>query len=122
MSAPSFPRKGEVWYIKIPNQPFDPHQPRTAIIVSRDSRNEHADDVIAVPTSSSATGHRDVHVNIPAKEGGLPKQSVAKCDQITTIHKSLLAKGPLGDRINQSTMWQIHHAIRRALGETRGVS
>ena len=34
-----FPKKGEIWWVKLPNQPFDPHQPRTAIIVSRDSRN-----------------------------------------------------------------------------------
>lgn len=74
---------------------------------------------MAVPTSSSTTIYSDTTVVIPAKEGGLPKESIAKCDQLTTVHKSLLTKGPLGDRINQALMWKIHYAIRRSLGETR---
>lgn len=111
------PRKGEIWYVRFPNQPLDPHQPRTAVIVSRDSRNLRASDVIVVPTSSQIS-HSDVYVTIPAKEGGIPLESVAKCDQATTVDKSLLVKGPLGERINQSLMWKIHYGIRRALGET----
>ena len=119
MSGAIFPKKGEIWYIKIPNQPFDPHQPRTAIIISRDSRNANATDVMVVPTFSDSTTYSDTHVLIPAKEGGIPHKSVAKCDQTTTIHKSLLAKGPLGERVSQALMWKIHYAVRRALGETR---
>jgi len=116
---PKSPKKGEIWYIKIPNQPGDPHQPRPAIIVSRDSRNQSADDVMTVPVFSESSAYNDAYVVIPAHEGGLPHQSVVKCDQATTIHKSLLAKGPLGERVSQSIMWKIHYAIRRALGETR---
>ncbi len=119
MSTPTFPKKGEVWYVNIPNQPLDPHQPRTAIIISRDSRNANAADVMVVPTFSETGAYSDTYVIIPAGEGGLPHESVAKCDQVTTIHKSLLAKGPLGGRINQALMWKIHYAARRAMGETR---
>ncbi len=112
------PKKGEVWYVRFPNQPFDPHQPRTAIIVSRDARNLYASDVMVVPTSSNIQPS-DTYVVIPAKEGGIPHRSVAKCDQIATVDKTLLVRGPLGDRINPSLMWEIHHGIRIALGETR---
>ena len=116
---PGFPQKGEVWFVKIPNQPDDPHQPRPAIVVSRDARNGYATDVMVVPVFSEATAFNDCYVPIPAKEGGLSKDSIAKCDQITTISKRMLAKGPLGTRIDPALMRQIHHAIRRALGETR---
>jgi mRNA-degrading endonuclease toxin of MazEF toxin-antitoxin module len=74
---------------------------------------------VVVPIYSHVKSFADTYVNIPAREGGIPHDSMAKCDQITTIDKSLLADGPLGDRINQALMWKIHYAVRRALGETR---
>jgi len=114
-----FPRKGEVWWVKLPNQPNDPHQPRTAIIVSRDSRNAHAEDYMVVPTFSTLTAGINTHVIISKGQGGLPHDSVAKCDLITTLHKSLFTKGPLGSPINEALMWRIHYAVRRALGETQ---
>lgn len=118
-SHPGFPLKGEIWLVKIPNQPDDPHQPRPAIVVSRDVRNKVAGDLMVVPVFGEASGYNDSYVVIPAKEGGLAKESVAKCDQLSTISKTLLSKGPLGNRINPDLMRQMHHAIRRALGETR---
>jgi mRNA interferase MazF len=113
----SFPKKGEIWWVSLPGPPRDPHQPRTAIIVSRDSRNSVAQDVLVVPTFSKPANLNDTYVEIAAGEGGLPKDSVAKCDQVTTLDKEFLQKGPLGDRINQALMWQIHRSVRRALGE-----
>lgn len=118
-SHPGFPQKGEVWYMQIPNQPDDPHKPRPAIIVSRDMRNQVAQDVMVVPVFGEPSGYNDSYVTIATNEGGLTKESTAKCDQITTISKKLLGRGPLSGRINPDLMRQIHHAIRRALGETR---
>jgi len=119
MSIKAFPKKGEIWYVHTPNQPFDPHQPRPAIIVSRDGRNMNAPDLMVVPAFSNISAMLDVHVEIPKGEGGMPDESIAKCDQVTTIHRSLLAEGPLGERINQAIMWKIHRAVRRAMGETK---
>ena len=115
----TFPLKGEVWMVRIPNQPDDPHQPRPAIVVSRDYRNQVAADIMVVPVFSEPSGYNDSYVLIPGKEGGLSKESTAKCNQVTTINKKLLGKGPLGGRIDPVLMRQIHYAIRRALGETR---
>lgn len=115
------PQNGEIWYVKIPNQPNDPHQPRTAIIVSTNGRNKAASDLIVVPTTSSKQfrPHPSLHLFIPAGEGGLTKDSYAKCDQVTTIDKSLLSKGPLGAPIQLKYRWKIIDAIRAALGDTR---
>ncbi len=81
--------------VKIPNQPDDPHQPRPAIVVSRDARNQVAGDVMMVPVFGEPSGYNDSYVIIPATEGGLTKESTAKCDQVTTINKKLLGKVPL---------------------------
>lgn len=115
------PLQGEIWFVNIPNQPNDHHQPRTAIIVSPNGRNKRANDVIVVPTTSSQSfrPHPEVHVHIPASEGALPRDSYAKCDQVTTIDKSLLARGPLGAPIHIKYRSRILDGIRTALGDTR---
>lgn len=118
-SHPGFPQKGEVWMIKIPDQPDDAHQPRPAIVLSRDVRNQFATDIMIVPLFGEASGYSDSYVTIGVHEGGLTKESTAKCDQVTTISKKLLGKGPLGGRIDATLMRQIHHAVRRAMGEIR---
>jgi mRNA-degrading endonuclease toxin of MazEF toxin-antitoxin module len=117
MTGGKFPKKGEVWWVNLPNQPNDPHQPRPAVVISRDSRNAYADDYMVVPTFSNLSAMIDSHVTIDAGQGGLPHASIAKCEQVTTIHKSFLAKGPLGERINQALMWKLHYAVRKAMGE-----
>jgi len=114
-------QNGEIWYVTIPNQPHDHHQPRTAIIVSTNGRNNSASDIIVVPTTSSQNfrPHPELHIHVPAAEGGLPRDSYAKCDQVTTIDKSLLERGPLGPPIHLKYRWRIINAIRIALGDTR---
>jgi mRNA interferase MazF len=114
-----FPKNGEVWYVNLPNQPDDPHQPRTAIVVSANGRNSGASDVMVVPTTSkSFAPNPDLHVNIPAGEGGLPKDSIARCEQLTTLNKRFLVEGPLGGSIHLKYRWKIIEAVRRALGDT----
>jgi mRNA-degrading endonuclease toxin of MazEF toxin-antitoxin module len=117
MTGRAFPKKGEVWWVNLPNQPHDPHQPRPAIVISRDSRNAYADDYMVIPTFSNLRAKIDSQIIIPQGQGGLPHESVAKCEQLTTLHRSLLVKGPLGDRINQALMWRLHYAVRKAMGE-----
>lgn len=114
---PPQPKRGEVWLVNIPNQPNDPHQPRTAIIISPNGRNRGCNDVIAVPTSS-AIKHPNAftHVHIPKGEGGLYKDSYAKCDQVTTVDKSLLAGGPLGTPVHVSYLFKIEAGIKAAIG------
>lgn len=120
-TPPGFPQHGEVWYVKLPNQPNDPHQPRTAIIVSTNGRNRNCNDVIVVPTTSTANfrPHPEVHIHIPAGEGGLTRDSYARCDQVTTLDKSLLDNGPLGGPIHLKYRWALIEAVRVALGDTR---
>ena len=119
MSTQKIPHNGEVWWVNLPNQPNDPHQPRTAIIVSTNGRNRMAADVIVVPTTSyREKHHQEYHIFLPAEEGGLPNDSLAKCEQITTLDKSLLGSGPLGAPIKFGYRERIINAIKIAIGDT----
>lgn len=111
-----YPRRGEIWSVDLPNQPGDPHTPRPALIVSTDVRNRLAGDVVVVPLSTRL--HRlPTHVFIPAGVGGIPLDSMAKCEQITTLDKQFLTDGPMGERVRDGLLAEIVYAVRRAIGE-----
>jgi mRNA-degrading endonuclease toxin of MazEF toxin-antitoxin module len=110
------PRQGELWTAYTPGQPDDPHQPRPVLVISEDVRNRLRDDVIVVPAFS---GGRlgPTRVPVPAKSGGLPHDSVLFCEEVTTIDKELLQRGPLGPGVEPGTLAAVVRAIRRAIGE-----
>jgi hypothetical protein len=39
------------------------------------------------------------------------------CDEVTTIDRDFLRRGPLGQRLDQTAMDAVVRAIRRAIGE-----
>jgi mRNA interferase MazF len=111
-----FPRRGEIWWVELPNQPDDSHTPRPALVVSVDVRNRLAGDVIVVPLSTS-TRALPTHVRLSAGIGGLIHDSMAKCEQVTTLDKRFFVGGPFGRRIPEASVSQVVRAIRRAIGE-----
>jgi mRNA interferase MazF len=80
-----------------------------------DIRNRLANEVIVVPLST-ALRPAPTHVEMPAGEGGLKQTSMAKCEQITTLDKSFLIRGPFAGTISPSLMPEIEKAIQRAIG------
>jgi mRNA-degrading endonuclease toxin of MazEF toxin-antitoxin module len=117
VTAPAVrPRRGEIWWVRLPGQPADPHQPRPGLIVSADARNRLADDVIVAPIFSRGR-LGPTRVALPAGAGGLPRDSVVFCDELTTIADAFLAGGPLGDLVPAPLMEAAVRAIRRAVGE-----
>lgn len=99
-----------------PGQPDDPHQPRPAIVVSEDVRNRLRDDVIVVPLfSSGKTG--PTRVPLQAGAGGLRGPSIAFCEEVTTLDRDFLARGPLGKPVSPALVAEVMRAIRRALGD-----
>ncbi len=87
---------------------------RPALVISSDALNRHALDVCVVPITS--VEHRRFSLRIPIRrgEGGLDRASWAKCDQVTTLEKSLVRYPPLG-RLSDATLSQIEGAIKTAL-------
>lgn len=100
--------------VRLPGHPSD-IKDRPALVVSLDVRNRLANDVIVVPLSTTLR-LAPTHVELPAGEGGLKETSMAKCEQVTTLDKSFLIRGPFAGTINTSLMREVEKAIQRAIG------
>lgn len=100
--------------VKLPGHPSD-SKDRPSLVVSLDVRNRLANDVIVVPLSATLRP-APTHVELPAGEGGLKETSMAKCEQVTTLDKSFLIRGPFAGTINPLLMEEIEKAIQRAIG------
>lgn len=101
-----WPRRGEIWWVFIPGQPNDPHQPRPALVISVDSRNRLSDDVIAVPFFSRGS-LGPTRVSVLRGVGGLPNDSILFCEELTTVIRDDLAGGPLGPPVPDDLMARV---------------
>lgn len=98
-----------------PGQPDDPHQPRPAVVLSEDVRNRMRDDLIVVPVFSAGQ-LGPTRVALPARSSGLRHNSVIFCEEITTIDRDFLARGPVGV-LSPKLMDGVVRSVRRAIGE-----
>ena len=112
--APGYPRRGEIYLVKLPGHPAD-RKTRPALIVSLDVRNRLANDVIVVPLTT-ALRPSPTHVDLPAGEGGLDRPSMAKCEQVTTLEKSFLLRGPFAGLVSPGAMREVEKAVQRTIG------
>jgi mRNA interferase MazF len=87
---------------------------RPALVISSDVLNRHALDICVVPITSVHHGRFALRVAIKAGDGGLTRESWAKCDQVTTLDKHFLVYPPLG-RLSTATLQRIEDGIRLAL-------
>jgi len=55
-------------------------------------------------------------VTLPARSSGLRHNSVIFCEEITTIDRDFLARGPVGS-LSPKLMEAVVRSIRRAIGE-----
>src|SRR3990170_7389256 len=110
----SDPQRGEIYLVKLPGHPADP-KARPALVVSMDVRNRLANDVIVVPLTTTLRP-APTHVELAAGEGGLKQTSMAKCEQVTTLDKSFLLRGPFAGTISSTLMREVEKAIQRAIG------
>ena len=110
----TYPRRGEIYLVKLPGHPADVKE-RPALVVSLDVRNRLANDVIVVPLSTTLRP-APTHVELPAGEGGLKETSMAKCEQITTLDKSFLIRGLFAGTISPLLIQEIERAIQRSIG------
>ena len=106
-----FPRRGEVWLVAFPDDP----KTRPALIVSPDVRNELANSVLAVPVTTNLRP-APTHVALPAGQGGLAHDSMARCENVSYVHKSRLARVPLAGAISSPLMREVERALLRSFG------
>ena len=110
----SYPRRGEIYLVRLPGQRKDT-KPRPGLIVSLDVRNRLANDVVVVPISTTLRPS-PTHVELSEGEGGLDQASMAKCEQITTLDRSFLIRGPFSGTISPAKMTEVEKAVERAIG------
>ena len=103
--------RGEVYLVGLPGQV----KTRPAVILSADWLSQYALDVTVVPLTTVSRGNFFTRVELPAGDGGLKMSSWAKCDQVTTVPKDLLAAIAFG-RVGPRKMAEIEEAVRLALG------
>lgn len=102
-----FPRRGEIYLVRMDKN-------RPALVISTDPLNRHALDVCVVPLTTVVRPKFSLRVHLKPGEGGLSRDSWAKCDQITTLGKNLLLYPALG-RLGDETLKSIEQAIKLAL-------
>lgn len=66
----------------------------------------------------ASTVRRDAptHVRLKPGQGGVPKDCVLKCEQITTLPKELLSEHALGGELPGSVMEDVERGVLRAIG------
>src|SRR5439155_15711963 len=107
----NFPRRGEVWLVEFPDDP----KSRPALIVSVDVRNELANSVLAVPITTNLRP-APTHLPLPAGQGGLLHDSMARCENVSYLHKSRLGRGAFAGGVGGPLMGEIERCLLRALG------
>jgi mRNA-degrading endonuclease toxin of MazEF toxin-antitoxin module len=109
------PQRGEIWYVFTPGQPDDPHQPRPGLVISENVRNRRTDDLIIVPIFSAGRPG-PTRLAIPAGMGGLPRDSMLFCEELATIDRDFLVRGPLGPLVPAAMLDWVVTAIFIAVG------
>ncbi len=109
-----YPKRGEIYLINLPLKTADIKN-RPALVISLNVRNELAGDIVVIPLSSNLR-KSPTHVLLDAGETGLLKPSMAKCEQITTLDKSFLTKGPFTGKISAVKIKEIEEAVKIAVG------
>jgi mRNA-degrading endonuclease toxin of MazEF toxin-antitoxin module len=108
-----FPRRGFFYWVEIPAEPGRKRRP--ALVISINARNQFADDVLVVPASTTLRP-APTHVRLRKGTGGLPHESVLKCEQITTLPKRFLSSSALGREIPAALLEDVQTGILRAIG------
>jgi mRNA interferase MazF len=99
--------------VAIPGEPGEKRRP--ALVVSVDARNRLANDILVIPASTTLRV-APTHVRLRKGTGGLHMDSVLKCEQITTLPKSLLSESSLGGPLSARLLEEVERGVLRAIG------
>jgi mRNA-degrading endonuclease toxin of MazEF toxin-antitoxin module len=102
------PKRGHLYWAQMEKR-------RPVLVVSIDARNERANDLIVVPCSTTLR-EAPTHVRLARGEGGMPRDSVLKCEQITTLRKDDVDPVPLGAALKSGRLAEVERAVLRAIG------
>jgi mRNA-degrading endonuclease toxin of MazEF toxin-antitoxin module len=107
------PRRGCLYWVEIPGERTGKKRP--ALVISIDARNRYASDVLVVPASTVHRG-APTQVHLRKGEGGVRRDCILKCEQITTLSKELLGERALGGEVSGRILEQVERGILRSIG------
>ena len=107
------PERGHFYWVRIPGEPGGKQRP--ALVVSVDSRNRNAGDVMVIPASTTLRSSM-THVHLREGQGGVPRECVLKCEQLTTIPKEYVLDGPLSGPLSGLVMSAVEKGVLRSIG------
>ena len=107
------PLRGCLYWVAIPGEPGRKRRP--ALVVSVNARNRLASDVLVIPASTTLRV-APTHVRLRGGTGGLPTDSVLKCEQITTLPKDMLSASALGGPLSAALLEEVERGVLRAIG------
>lgn len=107
------PLRGCLYWVVIPGEPGEKRRP--ALVVSVDARNRLAEDVLVIPASTTLRV-APTHVRLRKGTGGIPVDSVLKCEQITTLPKHLLSESALGGPLSGVLLVEVERGVLRSIG------
>ena len=102
--------RGRIYWARLPDD-----RRRPLLVVSPEARKALASDVIVVPISS-VLREGPWHVRLAKGEGGLPRASVVKCEQVSTLRKDRIIPQPLGPLLSARRMAAVERGVLRAIG------
>ena len=109
-------KRGDIYYADLsPVVGSEQGGLRPVLIVQNDVGNKHSPTVIAAAiTSKMGKAKLPTHIDIPAAEVGLAKDSVILLEQVRTIDKKRL-KEKMG-HLDEETMTGVNNAIQVSFG------
>ena len=108
-----YPRRGCLYWVSIPGEPT--RKKRPALVISIDVRNRMAGDVLVIP-ASTILRPSPTHVLLKKGQGGVPKESVLKCEQITVLPKDFLDEKALGGPLSSTMLGEVERGVLRSIG------
>ena len=113
MEVIAAPQRGCLYWVNIPGEPGSKRRP--ALVISPDARNRLATDVLVIPASTTLRP-APTHVRLAKGTGGLARDSVLKCEQITTLPKHLLGDAAIGQPLPARLLEDVERGVLRAIG------
>jgi len=111
-------KHGEIYWAELePRSGSEQRGRRPVVVVSHDSFNQVPTwrSVVVVPVSSSTAQARrgPTAIDLPAGSGGLARQSVALCHQVTTLDRQKLH--PAIGTLSPMSLARVNAGLRAAL-------
>ena len=113
--------RGDIYLMLVPFTDGSGVKTRPAVIVSTDDSHRRFDDVTVIPITSNTTRSAivptQVLIDLTTTDGlttGLLHSSVARCEKVATLHRSLLGR-KIG-HLSPTFLLQLDATLKIALG------